>query len=226
MLDKHQATHDLNKLQEHVLYIFSQLKQYDTSRINNLIAYKQQQQQESLQRFQEQTLNSINLLTDFEESFFKMLGYVILLKDEGHKHPYFQELLLRYELMEKQLLKLKKIRQKQSFISISLKNKLYNTYLYRYHSWRLHKSLRQEHHFWLIIQSAYFKESKELSYLNDAIKAEEKKQTIVFVAATTAWLIPIVGTALFISITTFYQWANQYSENYKRLLSVITHNGA
>ncbi|MBI2662427.1 hypothetical protein HYX11_03130 [Candidatus Woesearchaeota archaeon] len=226
MVDPQKATLELNSAKQQLLEIYSKLKQYDTSRITNLTEYLKNQSSSPLQRFQEQTLNSIPLIDKFETTFLQILAYVFLLKDEGHRHPYFQELLARYHLANEKMLQLKKIRKQQYKHSISLTNLPSNKLIYRYHSWRLRKSIYKEHQFWLTIQAAYFQETKQLSDLRAILKTEAQKEQAVLAAASTAWLVPIVGTALFFSITTFYEWANQYSENYKRLITIITQNGS
>jgi len=225
MVDQQKATLELNSAKQQLLEIYSKLKQYDTSRITNLTEYLKNQSPSSLQRFQEQTLASITLIDKFETTFVQILTYVLLLKDEGHRHPYFQELLTRYHIANEKMLLLKKIRKQQYQHSISLTNIQPNQLMYHYHSWRLRKSIYTEHQFWLIIQAAYFQETKQLSDLRAILKTETQKETAVLATAGTAWLVPLVGTTLFFSITTFYEWANQYSENYKKLIAIITQNG-
>lgn len=217
MIDEKSLEQTMAGIKTEIKELFLRMPTIDSKRLNYLHKYFQGEQ--ILSSFAESTRESLSYLNQFEALFLKLMSYVILVKEKGHKDPYFQELLLRYKIIEQQLIKVVSLREKQIKIAYALP--LASGMRLKYLRWRLQSLLNKEKNAVQLISGAYHHNQQKVAAIKELLDKEETKLKVAIGVAGAAWLVPLAGTALFAVILVVYDWANQYSENYQRLVAVI-----
>ena len=149
---------------------------------------------------------------------------MLLIEKEGHKHPLFKEFLKRSEVMREILHSFFKERTKQIALASYLQKSNALSFLAemraKVQNKRLHRSLKKEDDLITVLSGVYKHEKERVKAIFETYENEKKKQAAVTVVAIAAWMVPAVGTALSLSIFAAYEWANNSSKNYKRLLQL------
>jgi len=219
MVDYQNIVIELTITRKKIQNAFAELKVLDYQRLQNIRSYLATKNTENLQRFKDETIASNIDFENIEKSFHQVLGYVLLMEKEGHKHPLFKELLKRSEVMREILQALFKQQKKQVAIASSLKKGRWN-FVSEIQEKRLVRSLRKEQDLVTVLAGVYKHEKERVKAIFEAYEHEKKKQAMVAAAAVAAWTVPALGTALSLSIFAAYDWANESSKNYKLLLEL------
>lgn len=238
-MDQEKAQADIELIKKEIENIFTELTVIDQQRLesiesvfkNILKLNKKEIQPNStvlnpLLTFSTLTKQSLSSLNKFEKSFLKIVAYVLLIKQEGHKDPQFQDLFKRYKMMEKFFKQLNREQKKQIKRAGSIINALNSKFNFiplkiRYQM--LLFSLNEENKLKLLIASIYGNSKETIDRLDSILEKEKFKKKVVLAVAGVAWLTPFIGTALSAGIIYAYSWTNKYSENYKVLLDLIKH---
>ena len=213
---------EILSLKEKIEEIFLVLQELDKKRLQSIEHSLKEKDLDSLLEFESYTRESTSLFKEFENSFLKITAYTLLIKKGGHKDPLFQELFRRYKLLESFLKKLRHEREKQVKAALSLiasgSGKTFT--LDWLNKRRLASSLLKENDIKLLIVGIYQKDQENIELIRKHLDAENKKFGAVAVLSSALWMVPFLGTVLFIGILSAYSWANKYSENYKRLIKL------
>lgn len=239
MIDQEKAQADIELIQKEIENIFAELTVIDQKRLESIgnlfkngFKFNKNKLQpnsivlNSLINFSALTKQSLSLLNNFEKSFLKIVAYVLLIKQGGHKDPQFQDLFKRYKMMEKFLKQLNREQKKQikkSSAIINASSSKFNFIHLKIRYQRLLFSLNEENKLKLLIASIYGNSKETIDRLYLILEKEKFKKKIIFTVAGMAWLTPFIGTALSAGIIYAYSWTNKYSENYKVLLDLIKH---
>ncbi|MBI4981315.1 hypothetical protein HZC30_07230 [Candidatus Woesearchaeota archaeon] len=213
MINKEELEKNIGGIKEEIKELFLRLSKIESNRLNYF-----HQGEQALSSFAESTQESISVLNQFEALFLRLMGYVILVKEKGHKDPFFQELLMRNKIIERQLIKVVSLREKQIKIAYALP--LASGIKLKYLRWRLQSLLGKERNAVQLIRGAYHHNQEKVAAIKKMLDDEETKHKIALGVAGAAWLVPVAGTALFGVILIVYDWANQFSDNYTRLTNV------
>lgn len=239
MIDQEKAQADIELIKKEIETIFAELTVIDQQRLesignlfkNGFKFNKTEIQSDStvlnsLINFSALTKQSLSLLNNFEKYFLRIVAYVLLIKQEGHKDPQFQDLFKRYKMMEKFLKQLNREQKKQikkSSAIINASSSKFNFIPLKLRFQRLLFSLNEENKLKLLIAGIYGNSKETIDRLDSILKKETFKKKVVLAVAGVAWLTPFIGTALSAGIIYAYSWTNKYSENYKVLLDLIKH---
>ncbi|GEM_PF-3992360 len=219
MTDYQNIVVELTVTRKKIEHAFAELKVLDYQRLQNINSYLATKNHENLERFKNETIASNTNFENIEKNFHQVLGYVLLMEKEGHKHPLFKELLKRSELMREIVETLFKQQKKQITIASYLKKRKWN-FISAIQEKRMIRSLKKEEDLVTVLAGIYKHEKERVKAIFEAYENEKKKQTAVTVAAIAAWTVPALGTALSLSIFAAYDWANESSKNYKLLLEL------
>ena len=228
------ATSELAETEKRINNNFTELAALDYQRVEHFHDYFKHRRLEDLERFLKETLASNVLLRNIEKDFHKILGYVLLIEKEGHRHPKFQILLKRARYMERVLhdifrqrktqakacrsiLSTKGLLKKISFVSGAV------SFLQEK---RLILSVGKEKDLVVLFAGVFKHEKERIDALFQAYENEKKKDAaMVGVSLTIMVFVPAVGTALSLAVYAALQWANKSSLNYKKLMDLLHNEG-
>ncbi len=229
-MDIEKIQFQLSALQERLKKVVSELSLLDERRLTTIEHFlKETEVSRDLQLysdFQEPTEQSIAVIDQFDSIYLQMLGYILLL-EENHHSGHFQSLLASYQLMEKKIEKIKKLRQKEvryiqilrgkNILSWGVRLKYIRSGMERL----LQRTLGSEIMFMLLVVNLAQKGEEELRHLQEVIQNEEKKETLKMAVSGTLFLIPAVGTALYFLSDSLITWLNKFTPNYRRLQKLL-----
>ena len=235
MVDYHpKATSELKETEKRIKNNFSELAALDYRRVEHFHDYFKHHRKEDAERFLKETIASNVLLRNIEKDFHKILGYVLLIEKEGHRHPYFKLLLERATYMEKVLhdifrQRMAQVKACRSFLStnsilnqISLVSKAVSFIQEK----RLILSFGKEKDLVVLFAGVFKHEKERIDALFQAYENEKKKDVAMAgVSFTMMILVPAVGTALSLAVYAALQWANKSSLNHKRMMDLLYHEG-
>ena len=166
---------EIGYLQEQILSTFAALSTADAQRMKFLQEFLTGKA-DAGPRFASTTRETIVLLQGFEYSFLRLMGYILLREQQGHRSPAFQELLQRYRLMEKHLKQVRKAREQQVHrMEKMVKSRGVIRSIGVMASWyqrRFQKSLRQEEDALMLIRAVYGKDEEQLQKIRAALELE------------------------------------------------------
>lgn len=230
-MDYQLAQNELKRTEKGIADGFAQLSALDYQRVEHFYDYMKKHDLEDIGRFLKETITSNVLLRDIEKDFHKILGYVLLIEKEGHRHPHFKELLKRSRYMESILHGLFKQRKKQVRICKSLlstNNVLKKISLvWKAASFaqekRLILSFGKEKDLVALFGGVFKHEKERIDATFRAYQNENKKDmAMAGVSLTIAVLVPLIGSALGLAVYAALQWANRSSPNYKKLMGHLS----
>lgn len=228
------ATNELAETEKRIKNNFTELAALDYQRAEHFYDYFKHYRPEDLERFLKETLASNVLLKNIKKDFHKILGYVLLIEKEGHRHPKFKLLLKRARYMEsvlhdifrkrkaqvracRSLLPNKTLLKKSSFVSkvISFLQKK-----------RLILSFGKEKDLVVLFTGVFKHEKERIDALFQAYENEKNKDAAMAgVSLTIMIFVPAVGTALSLVVYAALQWANKSSSNYKKFIDLLRNEG-
>ncbi|MEK6969568.1 MAG: hypothetical protein AABW48_04025 [Nanoarchaeota archaeon] len=202
MVDQEKAQADIELIKKEIETIFAELTVIDQQRLeatgksfkNGFKFNKNELQPDStvsnsLLTFSTLTKQSLSLLNKFEKSFLKIVAYVLLIKQGGHKDPQFQDLFRRYKIMEKFLKQLYKEQKKQikrvNSILGALNSK-FNFIPLKIRYQMLLFSLNEENRLKLLIASIYGNSKETIDRLDSILEKEKFKKKVVLAIAGIA----------------------------------------
>ncbi|MEK6863244.1 MAG: hypothetical protein AABW53_00950 [Nanoarchaeota archaeon] len=207
MIDKQKMEAEIILLQKEIEKVFLQLNEIDSRRADA----------KNLSQFKELTASSNVLLQNLMKDFHKILGYVLLIKSEGHRSIVFKSLLKRVRFMEELLQGLFIERQKQaSLVSPLPEGK--SGIVFWFNKKRLIHSLGEERDLMMVAAAVYKKE--EVDEIRQTLNTERWKKRAMYTVAGGVFLVP-GGAAISLAMLQAYRWANKSSKNYKKLLDLV-----
>ncbi|MEK6809805.1 MAG: hypothetical protein AABY40_03965 [Nanoarchaeota archaeon] len=235
MIDYHpKVTSELAETEKRINNNFAELSALDYQRAEHFHDYFKHRRQEDAGRFLKETMASNVLLRNIEKDFHKILGYVLLIEKEGHRHPYFKLLLERGTYMEKVLhdifrQRMVQVKACRSFLSTkSLLNQisLVSKAVYFVQEKRLILSFGKEKDLVVLFAGVFKHEKERIDALFQAYDNEKKKDAAMAgVSFAIMVLVPAVGAALSLAVYAALQWANKSSSNHKRMMDLLYHEG-
>lgn len=228
------ATNELTETEKRIKLNFTELTALDYQRVEHFHDYFKHHRLEDLERFLKETLASNVLLKNIERDFRKILGYVLLIEKEGHRHPKFKLLLKRARYMESVLHDIFRQRKVQVKACRSL---LSNKILLKKISFvskvisflqekRLILSFGKEKDLVVLFAGVFKHEKERIDAMFQAYENEKKKDAVMTgVSLTIVIFVPAVGAALSLAVYAALQWANKSSLNYKRLMDLLHNEG-
>lgn len=227
------ATSELKETEKRIKNNFTELTALDYQRVEHFHDYFRYHKSEDLERFRNETMASSVLLRDIEKDFHKILGYVLLIEKEGHKHPTFKVLLKRARYMESilhDILRKRKVQIKacRSFSNQSALKKV--PFVFKAVSFlqekRLILSFGREKYLVALFAGVFKHEKERIDALFQAYENEKKKDAaMASISLTIMVFVPAVGTALSLAVYAALQWANKSSSNYKKLTGLLYNRG-
>lgn len=212
---------DVSMTEQNIMYLrqeiestFNSLSHLDHQRLKQLQGFLQGSDGAG-EWFIRSTQETLVLLEGFERSFLGVMAHILLKEHGGHHSPAFQQLVQRYKLMEKPMRAIRKLREQQVRAAQQLMKS--TGLLKRYYLHRLQRALRREEDLVNLIEALYQHGEAEFHELGKALALEQRKANLVQGAAITSLGVPVLGTVLYVGITSVYQWANRYSKNYKEV---------
>lgn len=235
MIDYPKATNELKESEKRIKNNFTELTILDYQRVEHFHDYFKNKRLEDLGYFLNETISSSIKLQNIEKDFHKILGYVLLVETEGHKHPTFKVLLRRARYMESILHSLFRQRKKQiracrSLLSTkSILKK--NHFVWKTASFiqekRLILSFGKEKDLVVLFAGNFKHEKERIDALFQAYVNESRKDAaMAAVSLTIMVLVPAVGTALGLAVYAALQWANKSTPNYKKLTGHLKDEGS
>lgn len=234
MVDYQYAQSELRRTEKKIEESFVELTALDYQRVEHFYDYMKKHRPEDLERFLKETTSSNLLLENIMKDFHRILGYVLLIEKEGHKHPAFMVLLKRARYMERVLydiFKQRKVQVKACRSLLSTKNILKKiSFVSKAVSFvqekRLILSFGKEKDLVVLFTGVFKHEKERIDALFQAYENEKKKDAaMVGLSLTIMVFVPAVGTALSLAVYAALQWANKSSLNYKKLMDLLHHEG-
>ena len=235
MIDYPEATHELKDTEKRIKNNFTELTALDYQRVDHFHDYIKHHRPEDIGRFLNETIASNLLLKNVEKDFHKMLGYVLLIEKEGHKHDYFKILLKRTRYLESILHNLFNQRQTQIKIcrsllsaeSITTKIVFIRKVVSLLEEKRLILSFGKEKNLVALFGGIFKHEKERIDAMFQAYLNENRKDMVMAgVSLTIVVLVPMVGAALGLAVYAALQWANRSSSNYNKLMGHLKDEGS
>mgnify|MGYP001576619389 CR=1 FL=1 len=175
-------------------------------------------------------LNDESLQTAHELiiSYEQILAYVLLLQEEGHRSREFQDLFTRYQLVEKKFKTIVSLRKKEGSILGKLGRK--HGVFGRIFSLNLSRNLlekifrvyiKKEVRIAQEIIALFASSHKTLQKLQVILQRELRKEKAQLIVSTSLFMVPVVGTVLFVVSSLTLTWANEFTANYRQLLILL-----
>mgnify|MGYP001617733675 CR=1 FL=1 len=158
MINPEELEKNISIVRDEIEAISKSLYNTDLSRLNSLHEYLQSSDSKKLEEFRLNTGKSVLDLEKFEKLFLNLMSYVMLVKEKGHKDNYFQELLMRYTILEKQIKKLKNYRESEILFAANILLKQSR----RYSQWRLRSKIHKEKNMLQLMIAVYNKNKEKL----------------------------------------------------------------
>lgn len=235
MVDYHpKVTSELAEAEKRIKINFAGLAALDYRRVEHFHDYFKHHRQEDAERFLKENMASNILLRNIEKDFHKILGYVLLIGKEGHRHPQFKQLLKRATYMEQVLhdifrqrkVQVKACRSLLSTNSFMKRIPLVLKALSFVQEKRLILSFGKEKDLIILFAGVFKHEKERIDAMFQAYENEKKKDAAMTgVSLTIMVFVPAVGAALSLAVYSALQWANKSSSNYKRLMDLLHHEG-
>lgn len=182
----------------------------------------------SYNQFKIFTEKSLELLGSFTTSYQKILAYVLLIEKEGHRISAFKSLIARYQLMEKRIEKVKKIRRTEvKMLSALIKKKGFGARIFSYDFLRnfseklLKRKIKTEILLIMIVIEISRRCDAEVQEIKKLLEAEKMKERTYLAISSSLFLAPAVGTLLFLLSSSTLTWLNELTPNYKKLLELL-----
>ncbi|MDO8510699.1 MAG: hypothetical protein Q7S55_00880 [Nanoarchaeota archaeon] len=234
MIDYQHAQNELRRTEKKISDSFAELTALDYQRVEHFYDYMKKHRPEDAERFRKETIGSNVLLQNIMNDFHRILGYVLLIEKEGHRHPKFQILLKRARYMERVLHDISRQRKTQtkacrsilSTKSLLKKISFVSGAVSFLQEKRLILSFGKEKDLVVLFAGVFKHEKERIDALFQAYENEKKKDTaMVGVSLTIMIFVPAVGTALSLVVYAALQWANKSSLNYKKLMDLLHNEG-
>jgi hypothetical protein len=86
----------------------------------------------------------------------------------------------------------------------------------------LKRKIRKEFNQIKIILALAVENKEKVNELRQVLKKEKKKQIAYTAVGGTMFLVPLAGTALLLLSKAVFNWLNEITPNYKKLLALIS----
>ena len=178
-------------------------------------------------RFIDLTQASLNQLEQFETFFLQILAYVLLLERHSHYSREFKALHASYNLIEKRLKKITHLRKREIKAALYLQKQKLVTPPFRTLrkiapiKFIFKRTIRSEILSLLMIVTLSLRSGGELRRLQDAMKTEDKKETVKLAVLGVIFLAPGAGIILCLLTNALLEWLNTFTPNFKRLMKII-----
>jgi len=228
MLDQKKVLAEKELLTKRIQVKALELFTYEQNRAallrNFLNAVTFEEDKEQYVRFKEYTEKSQYSLEQFLDLYARVLGYVLLLEDQGHLSQEFKEPYYRFQKMEELAKSIDKVRKKEikilskilgepGFIAKSFSFNLFRNSLERVFS----VYIRREGLLLLALVKNALESKEEISRINRLLNTEKKKDKVYLALSGATWMVPVAGTLLFLLSDALLKWLNSYSGNYQEL---------
>ena len=225
MVDSKRLEEEITALKNNLALSFTQLRETDEQRIACLMDYfSHGEKAGTMEQFKEATMTSNPLFKEIEKEYLQIMAYVLLVQKSGHSDPLFQDMLQRYRLMEGLLHAFFWEGKKQVFIAPYLQRKKSGKLrepLYWFPKKILSYSLGREQDLASIVEGLYKHPPERIKDIHYVLKAENRKEKLVYAGAGVAFAVPLLGLALSVTVLAAYRWANKSSKNYKELMDLV-----